>query len=157
MGMPASQDVGSLAKVLSDRRARVTEYLGQPIQSAGVTTPHLVALYQVGLQDAFEYMGLHYIKFPVRYDFLYETSAAFAGYGHGLCPDYNDRAARKKAQQSMESDGVIAVLYTPNALTVSFSIMKSAYYLYEPDNRHLSNFSLGYDGRILWTRRRVLE
>lgn len=150
MGMPASQDVGWLAKVLSDLRARVEEYLGEPIQSAGVTTPHLVALYQEDLQDAFEYVGLRYLKFPVRYDILYETSAAFAGYGYGLCSDYTDRAVCKKAQQDMESDVVMAVLYTRTALTVSYSITKSAYYLYESDNRHLSNFTLGYDARTQW-------
>ena len=49
----------------------------------------------------------------------------------------------------MPSDVVMAVLYTRTALTVSLSIMKSAYYLYEPPHRHLSDSSLGYDARPL--------
>jgi len=150
MGMPASQDVGFLTKVLSDLLARVEEYLGEPVHSAGVTTPHLVALYQEDLQDAFEHVGLSFLKFPVRYDILYETSAAYAGYGYGLCSDYTDPAACRNVQQDMGSEVVMAVLYTRTALTISFSITKSAYYLYEPDNRHLSDFTLGYDARTLW-------
>jgi len=54
IGLPASSDVGFLAKMLSDLRASVEERVG-PITSAGVTTLHLVALYDEDLHDAFEY------------------------------------------------------------------------------------------------------
>ena len=150
IGLPASKDVGYLANVLSALKVRVDKYLGTPAESAGVTIPHLVALYQEDLQDAFEYAGLHYLAFPVGYDVLYETSAAYAGYGYGLCPEYTDRAACKKEQQDMDSEVVMAVLYTSSALTVSFSVVKSAYYLYEPDHRYLTNFTLGFNARSEW-------
>ncbi|KAL8793878.1 MAG: hypothetical protein Q9195_003497 [Heterodermia aff. obscurata] len=150
MGLPASTDVGYLAKVISDLKVQVEGYLGVPIKSAGVTGPHLVALYQEDLQDAFDYVGLRYLAFPVRYDVLYETSATYAGYGYGLCSDYTERAACKQEQQDMASEVVMAVLYTRTVLTVSFSVIKSAYYLYEPDNRYLTNFTLGYDARSQW-------
>ena len=140
-----------MAQVLSDLKTIVEEYLGTPIESAGVTTPHLTALYQEDLQDAFEYVGLRYLPFPVRYDVFYETSAAYAGYGYGLCSDYTERAACKEEQQDMASEVVMAVLYTRTVLTVSFSVMKSAYYLYESDNRYITNFTLGYDARSQWT------
>ena len=150
MGLPASTDVGYLAEVLSQLKVQVEEYLRQPIEAAGVTSPHLVALYQEDLQDAFEYVGLRYLTFPVRYDVLYETSATYAGYGYGLCSDYTERLSCKEEQQDMASEVVMAVLYTRTVLTVTFSVMKSAYYLYEPDNRHLTNFTLGYDARSQW-------
>ena len=150
MGLPASKEVGSLANVLSDLRAQVEGYLGHPIESAGVTVPHLAALYQEDLQDAFDFVGLRYLGFPVRYDTLYETSAAYAGYGYGLCSDYTHRAACKQEQQGMDSEVVMAVLYSRTCLSVSFSIMQSAYYLYEPENRHFSNFTLGYDSQPQW-------
>ena len=149
IGLPASQDVGHLAKMLSDLRALVEEQIGKPIESAGAATLNLVALYPEDLQDAFEHVGLRYLTFPVRYDIFYETSAAYAGYGYGLCSDYTDRNACKQEQVDMPSDVVMAVLYTRTALTVSLSVMKSAYYLYEPLNRHLLDFSLGYDARSL--------
>lgn len=151
IGLPASQDVGHLAKMLSDLRNLVEEQIGKPIDSAGAATLNLVALYPEDLQDAFEYVGLRYLTFPVRYDVLYETSAAYAGYGYGLCSDYTDRNACKQEQVDMPSDVVMAVLYTRTALTVSLSVIKSAYYLYEPLDRHLLDFSLGYDARSLST------
>ena len=150
MGLPASADVGYLATMLSHLKVQVEEYLGAPIESAGVTSPHLVALYQEDLQDAFDHVGLRYLTFPVRYGLLYETSATYAGYDYGLCSDYTDRAACKEEQQDMASEVVMAVGYTGTALTVSFSVVKSAYYLYEPDNRYLNKFTLGYDARSRW-------
>ena len=66
MGLPASQDVGQLAKMLSDLRTLVEEEIGKPVESAGVATINLVALYQEDLRDAFEYVGLRYLAFPVR-------------------------------------------------------------------------------------------
>lgn len=149
VGLPASKDVGFLAKMLSELRTRVEEQTGKAIESAGVASLNLVALYQEDLQDAFEYVGLRYLSFPVRYDVLYETSAAYAGYDNGLCSNYTDRDACKHEQDEMPSVVVMAILYTRTVLTVSLSIMKSAYYLYEPLNRHLSDFSLGYDDRSL--------
>ena len=149
IGLPASQDVGFLATMLSDLRTRVEEQTGKPVESAGVTTLNLVALYQEDLQDAFEYLGLRYLSFPVRYDVLYETNAAYAGYDYGLCSDYTDRSTCKQEQDDLPSDVVMAVLFTRTVLTVSLSITKSAYYLYEPLNRHLLDFSLGYDARSL--------
>ncbi len=147
IGLPASKDVGFLAKMLSDLRSLVEEQTGKPIESAGVATLNLVALYHEDLRDAFEYVGLRYLTFPVRYDVLYETSAAYAGYGYGLCSDYTDRNACKREQGDMPSDVVMAVLYTRTVLTVSLSITESAYYLYEPLRRHLLDFSLGYDAQ----------
>ena len=133
--------------MLSDLRNRVEEEMGKPVESAGVATLNLVALYPEDLQDAFEYVGLRYLTFPVRYGVLYETSAAYACYKFGLCSDYTNRRACKQEQVDLPSEVVMAVLYTRSALTVSLSVMKSAYYLWEPPYRHLLEFSLGYDAR----------
>ena len=147
IGLPASQEVGHLAKMLSDLRTLVEEQTGKAIKSAGAATLNLVALRPEDLQDAFEYVGLRYLAFPVRYDVLYETSAAYAGYGYGLCSDHTDRNACKQEQVDVPSDVVMAVLYTRTVLTASLSVLKSAYYLYEPLDRHLLNFSLVFDAQ----------
>ena len=80
---------------------------------------------------------------------MYETSAAYAGYDYGLCSDYTNRIACLQEQRDMPSDVVMAILYTRSVLTVSLSIAKSAYYLYEPVNRRLLDFSLGHDAQSL--------
>lgn len=64
--------------MLSDLRATVEKQVG-PVTSAGVTAMDLVALYDENLHDAFEYVGLEYITFPVGYvghNILYETGTA---------------------------------------------------------------------------------
>lgn len=149
IGLPASQDVGFLAKMISDLRTQVEERIGQSIEAAGVTTLNLAALYHEDLQDAFEYVGLRYLPFLVRYNVLYETSAAYAGHDYGLCSNYTNRVVCMQEQNQMPAEVVMAVLYTRTVLTVSLSITKSAYYLYEPGNRLVLDFSLGYGARSL--------
>ena len=129
-------------------RSAVEDHLQTSISSAGIATLDLAALYPEDMRDACEYAKLEYLSFPMRYEMLYETSAAYAGYGYGLCDDYMERGSCKKEQDDMDSDVVMAVLFTRSVLTVTLSVMKSAYYLYEPDNRHFSHFDLGYDSTV---------
>ena len=154
VGLPASQDVGHLAKMLSGLRTVVEERVG-PVMTAGVTTMHLAALYDEDLHDAFEYVGLKYITFPigaVGHNILYETSAAYAGYGYGLCSDYKgDPEACKNEQWNMTDQVVMAVVYTDTALSVSLSDLASAYALWEPPYRYLVDFDLGYQASLLST------
>ncbi|KAL8777278.1 MAG: hypothetical protein Q9213_007932 [Squamulea squamosa] len=130
--------------MIKSLRSTVEDYLHAPIASAGITTMHLAALYPEDLRDACEYLGLQYLPVPLRYQLLYETAAAYAGYGYELCHDFRDRDARKEYQDHLDQEVVMAVLLTPAVLTVTLSLIKSAYYLWEPDNRHISNFSLGF-------------
>ena len=146
--LPASSDVGYLATMLFDLHAAVEEQVG-PMTSAGVTTMNLVALYDEGLHDVFEYVGLEYITFPVGdvgCNILYETSAAYAGYGYGLCTNYKtDPEACKNEQYHMTDEVMIAVLYTDTVLSVSLSVIRSAYALWEPPYRYLADSALGHN------------
>ena len=142
-GLPASEDVAVLSRMLLSLREAVESHLGYGVQSAAVTVPHLIALYLEDIHDAFEYLGLYSLDMPVRYGRLHETSTAYAGYGFGLCSNYTDLATCKAEQQAMLDDVVMVVLYTASALTVTLSVTKSAYYLWEPPYRHIEDFSLG--------------
>lgn len=148
IGLPASTDVGYLSTMLGNLRAAAEEQVGS-IKSGAVTTMNLVALYDEDILDAFEFAGLEYIAFPVGsvgHNLVYETSAAFAGYGFGLCADYKTSIEQcKQEQYNMTDETVMAVLYTDNVLTISLSVVKSAYYLWEPQYRYRTNFDLGYD------------
>ena len=130
-------------------RSAVEKHLQTSISSAGITTLHMAALYPEDMLDACEYAKLEYLSFPfhIRDNMLYETSTAYAGYGYGLCDNYREREGCKKEQDDMDFDAVMAVLFTRSVLTVTLSGMHSAYYLWEPDYRHYSNFSLGYDSK----------
>ena len=148
IGLPASEDVGHLADMLIALRSEVEKKLHFGIKSAGITTLHLAALYREDLHDAAEYAGFESLDFPLPYDILYETSASYAGYGFGLCKDYKDKEGCNKEQTEMDSEVVMAVAFTQSVLTVTLSVMKSAYYLWEPDYRHLSNFTLGFESGL---------
>ena len=142
-GIPASSEVAVLSTMIQSLRSATGSHLGHDINSAVATTPHLVALYLEDIHDAFEYLHLRHLDLPVRYGLLRETSAAYAGYGHGLCSDYTDQVACKSEQQNMPNDVVMAVLYTTSALMVSLSILSSSYYLWESPERHIEDFGLG--------------
>lgn len=146
IGRPASSDVGVLADMISQLRTSVEARVG-PVLSAGVTIPHLVAIYDEDLRDAFEYLGLQYTDFYDGFPghhMLYETSAAYAGYGFGLCDDYQDSLACHNQESQLNDTVAMAILYTRTALTLSLSIVKSAYSLWEPSYRYLVDFELGY-------------
>ena len=146
-GLPASEDVAVLSTMLASLREATELHLNYSIDSAAATTPHLVALYFEDIFDAFEYLGLQYLQMPIRYGPLRHTSAAYAGYGFGLCSNYTELAACKAEQDAMPNDVVMAVLYTSSAMTVTLSIAESAYYLWEPPYRHLEDFGLGSDAK----------
>ena len=147
VGLPASEEVGQLAKMMIALRAAVEKHIPS-IPSVGITISHLVAFYEEDLRDACEYAKIDCLAFPMRYNILYETSSAYAGYGLGLCNDYTDKASCKKEQDDMDSEVVMSVLFTRTALTVSLSVVKSAYYLYEPESRYLLDFDLGFDSPL---------
>lgn len=146
-GLPASGDVAVLSTMLASLREAAESHLGHCIYSAAVTMPHLKALYLEDIHDAFEYLGLRKLDMPVRYGCLHETSTACAGYGFGLCSRYTDLASCKVEQQAMPDDVIMAILYTASALTVTLSVMKSAYYLWEPPYGHIEDFTLGSDSK----------
>ena len=147
IGLPASEDVGVLASMLKGLVDAVESRLGCRLGSAAATSPHLLALYEEDMGDAFEYLHLNWLRLPVRYSHLRETSAAYAGYGFGLCTNFTDLSVCKDELQNWPSEVVMAVLYTRFALTVSLSVTKSAYYLWELPYRHVEDFSLGRNAK----------
>lgn len=121
VGLPESQDVALLARILAGLPSQVETSIDRSFQAAGVTMLNLIALYNEDHQDAFEYLHIDHFSFPVRYDVLYKTSAAYAGYDYGLCSDcsdYFDKATCKNEQDNMPSEVVMTVLYTRNVLAV---------------------------------------
>jgi len=60
-GVPATNDVGELAKLLKPLRRQAESILGPKISAAVITTPHMAALYEEDLRDLFDYLGLTYL------------------------------------------------------------------------------------------------
>lgn len=147
IGQPASEDVATISVMLERLRNAVERRQGRTIEIAAVTVPHLLALYDEDISDAFQYIGLRYLRLELFHQLMYETRTAYAGYGFGLCSNYTDPPACQHEHEEMEWEVVMSVLYTRSALTVTHSIVHSEAYLWEPPYRHIEDFTLGLDAR----------
>ena len=96
------------------------------------------------VRDAFRYLGLEYQTFPPNYSGLQESSAAYAGYGRGLCPEPIGKNGCKVPMWSIPSEVILTILYTRTVLSVSLSRFGSVYHVHEPDVKRATDFSLGY-------------
>lgn len=144
IGLAASEDVAIISTVIKDLQNRTEDYLGYKISTAVATTPHLVALYEEDIADAFEYVGLQFESLPYWRTLVVETAAAYAGYGIGLCTNYTNPSACNAEQRSMPTEDIMAVLYTKQALTVTLSKIQSVLWLWEPRYRFHEDFTLGH-------------
>jgi len=147
-GLPASEDVGVLSRTIARLRDKIESETGTRITSAMLSVPHLVALYQDDVQDAFEHVGLTYLE-PERYykPLLWEAAAAYAGYGLGLCKHPEDAEACAREEEDMAAEAVFVVHYSQTALFTSLVVMQTATGLWEPEARDRESFSLGLDGK----------
>ncbi|KAI9855694.1 MAG: hypothetical protein M1813_009656 [Trichoglossum hirsutum] len=146
IGLPATDDVGVLSKLIRDLQLKAKSDLGIHISSAVISVSHLAALYQDDIREAFEYVGIEYVE-PKNYfrPLFWETAAAYAGHGFGLCEHYTDPEACAAEEERMRLESILAVHYSRNALTTSLVVMSAATALWEPDYRHIEDFTLGYD------------
>ncbi|KAF2225241.1 hypothetical protein BDZ85DRAFT_90644 [Elsinoe ampelina] len=145
LGLPASTDVGTLAEMVASLRDAVVQFTGSGIDSAVTTLPHLVAVYNEDITDAFEHVGL---SSPVVwfYDHLvYETISAYAGHGLGIFKNFTNAEYTYDHMHDFDSEELLVILYTPDVLTVAVSSVKGAYFLWEPSVRFRLDFDLGSD------------
>lgn len=154
VGLPATSDVGELAKLILALRSSVETHLGgRKISGAAVTIPLLAALYQEDLEDAFEYAGLIYIPhYPYWYGGLfYEAGAAYIGNGFGLCSNYTDpvgcdRERRNPPHQPM-NENVLSVSYTRGLLTSTWASEGMWFSYPAPEGPVVADLNLGWDKR----------
>ncbi|MCJ1471506.1 hypothetical protein MMC13_000146 [Lambiella insularis] len=109
LGLPASADVGIIAKLLSSLRAAAEEAQQRQITHAMIATPDLVALYDEDIADAAAHIGLALLS-----DSYYERQpkhvyAAFVAYG------LNNHTLPSVPEKELRATG------TRNVLTVYFS------------------------------------
>lgn len=127
--MPASQDVGHLAGLIVHLREQVETHLGNPIESAVVTWPRILALYQEDILDAVEYVGLESPDIRFETQLQHKWAAGMAGHDIGMCHDYSSRAACGEEEMTWPKQSNLAVLLTAGGLECSWdSYFRSAYF-----------------------------
>jgi hypothetical protein len=150
-GLPASPDVGVLATVIKSLRSQIEADLHITVSDSTLAAPNLEALYQDDVSDICEYVGFKYIIPKALYKpLLWETSAAYAGYGFGLCEHWQNDTLCQIENNEFPFTQVLSVHYSRNALTSSLATIRSAIGANEPSSGHLENFSLGSDSRVLY-------
>ncbi len=96
VGLPASPEVGVLGSAVRKLRSQIESELGIHVANAILTTTHLVAMYEDDAEDICEYASIKHV--PVQIFMappIWETSAAYAGYGLGLCEHYKNETECK--------------------------------------------------------------
>ncbi|KAI9785905.1 MAG: hypothetical protein M1839_008171 [Geoglossum umbratile] len=153
-GLPATSDVGELAQLILSLRSSVETYLsGRKISGAVATIPHLPALYQEDLEDAFEYAGLIYIPYyPYWFGgVFYETAAVYAANGFGLCSDYKDPVScdheRKNPPHQPRNENVLCVSYTRGMLASTWASEGMGFAFPASEGPIVADLSLGWDKR----------
>jgi hypothetical protein len=145
-GLPASIDVGILSSVIKELRHQIESDLKITVKDATLTTPHLAALYQDDVQDICEYAGFRYIiPNDMFRDILWETGAAYAGYGMGLCQHWQNHTQCSAEEMQLPKISLLAVHRSRTALTSTLAVIRAATSSWEPDVLRLEDFSLGSD------------
>jgi len=152
LGLPASHDVGVLGKVVKALRDRVESRLDIRVETAVLSFPHLVALYQDDSEDIYDYVDIRQMLLSHNIGYfrpvMWETAVLYAGHGHGICPDYRNWTTCRAYFRNVTEQDIFAVHYSRNALTTSLAVMATATALWEPDYRRTEDFSLGYSARL---------
>jgi hypothetical protein len=153
-GLPASSDVGELAQLILSLRSAVEAHLGgRKISGAVATIPHLPAMYQEDLEDAFEYAGLIYIPhYPYWYGGIFpESGAVYVGNGFGLCSNYTDPASCEEEKHNPTHqplhENVLSVSYTGSILTSTWATEGMWFAYPASDNFKVVDLGLGWDKR----------
>lgn len=126
---------------------------GRKISGAVATIPHLAAMYQEDLEDAFEYVGLIYLPhYPYWYGGIFpESGAVYAGNGFGLCSNYTDQASCEEEKRNPPHqplhESVLSVSYTRGILTLTWSIESMGFAYSDSDEFKLIDLNLGWDKR----------
>ena len=130
-GLPATEDVGVISNMLEQLRLTCENKLGYSVTAAVTATPTLPGMTTEDLEDAMEYAGLASLKSYNYFGDVSETSAAFAGYGFGLCSNSRDLEACEEEEAEMPLRRVLAVGLTDTTLSVAYTVLQHAHSSWE--------------------------
>ncbi|TVY94428.1 hypothetical protein LAWI1_G000759 [Lachnellula willkommii] len=127
-GRPATRDVGILANLMSQLHTLVDAHLGAgTTKSVLPTMPNLPGLEQEDLQDALQHIGLRALVTHKHGRYVWETSAAFAGMGFGLCAHPEDCDACEDEEADMPFRHTLALSLTNRSFSAAYTHMQSAF------------------------------
>ena len=129
LGRPSTPEVGTIAKLIYQLRTVADQKLEPDVtKKALVTIPSLPGLSHEDLQDALEYTGLTILSTHKHIgDKVSEVSAAFAGYGYGLCEHYDNVDACEDEEADMPVYHILALSLSQTSFSAAYTYMQAAY------------------------------
>jgi hypothetical protein len=141
-GLPATEDVGTIAKVLIHLRNVTELHLGQNVNAAVTAIPYLPGLTREDLEDAMEYAGLKMLRSYNFYGDVNEVRAAYAGLGNGLCHEPENIKYCEDEEASMRNYQVLSISFTDFMLSLRLSSCHAAHLCWDYSSEEDINLGL---------------
>ncbi|KAL8746286.1 MAG: hypothetical protein Q9184_007769 [Pyrenodesmia sp. 2 TL-2023] len=128
-GRPATPETAILADVVAKLKAQVEDALGagEKLTMAVLSSPDRIRLTEEEISDVFDYLKIkNLMSIPDDLENLHATSAAFAGYGYGLCRHYTDPYACEREEQHIPEQRLLHIDFTPQSLSGTIKSLNSA-------------------------------
>jgi hypothetical protein len=126
-GLPATEDVGTIAGVLQQLFLRTNEVLGEKVTAAVIVRPNLPGLTNEDVDDAMEYVGLKTLTSYNSWGHISEPAAAYGASGHGLCSKPEDIEACEDENVDMHARFIFTVSFSKALLSLSYGYIVVAY------------------------------
>ena len=129
LGRPATPETAILAAMVSALHDETQTWLGaeQPIAAAVLSSPDRIGLTDEEVNDIFDYLKLRNLMAePDSLEDLYATSAAYAGYGRGLCTTYTDAYACEREESRFPFQRVLHIDFNRESLSCTIKSLQSA-------------------------------
>lgn len=138
-GRPSTPDVGILSFFLQEVKTEIETKLSilattrgqlEPISITNIfpVFPLLPALQEDDIRDALQHVGLDWqtADRQLPSHIYYETNAALAGYGLGLCPSWNDMRACAGELARMDFQHILFLNFDSASFSVSLQYIQTA-------------------------------
>ncbi|PVI01827.1 hypothetical protein DM02DRAFT_670962 [Periconia macrospinosa] len=128
LGRPANAQTAVLAEMITQLKTSVEDTLSAGTSRASIThavisSPDSIRLTSEELGDVLDYLKVtNAMALP---DELFAASAAYAGFGHGLCAKYTDPDVCDRDENNRPYQRVLHLDFTNKALTTTIKGMRS--------------------------------
>ncbi|KAF7190978.1 hypothetical protein HII31_07670, partial [Pseudocercospora fuligena] len=129
LGRPATPESAVLGVMVAALLDATRPSLGEeyPVTAAVLSSPDRVKLTDEEIGDIFDYLRIRNLMTePDSLEDLYATSAAYAGYGRGLCDTYTDAYACEREESQFPAQRLLHIDFNSEALGATTKSLQSA-------------------------------
>lgn len=131
LGRPATPDVAILASFLGQIKGATEKELGSQVSDVFPVFPILVALDQDDIQDSLDHAGLNWLNADRQWFHIsYETNAAFAGLGYGVCESWTDALKCAREEKLRHFEHILFLNFDNSSFSATLQYMQNVYQEY---------------------------